>query len=237
MVSRCERPRHMLYVLPSFLCRELDCEEAAVFEPGAGGQGRSLVRLAAARTPGDPAPAAFRSASVTLADGLARKLSGGPISRGSLPELRRALEFAQRHESAGAAPAGSYAAVGLVQGDRLQGVLFLRHSAPEFPRSDATAGGGDRRPGDDGAARAVRGRVTHRRGCARGGDRRPRQLHDGAFRGWWSGSRARWRAGSGSRPPRSRRSATARCSTTSGRSRSRTRSSTSRARSTRRSGR
>ena len=68
MVSRCERPRHMLYVLPSFLRRELDCEEAAVFEAGARRPG-PLARPDRRRArPGDPAPAAFRAASVTLAE-------------------------------------------------------------------------------------------------------------------------------------------------------------------------
>ena len=134
MVSRCERPRHLLYVLPSFLSRELDCEEVAVFEQGSAGQGRSLVRLATARPPGDPSPAAFRSPSVTLAEGLARKLGGGPISRDSLPELQSALEFAPQNQR-GETPSGSYAAIGLVQRDRLQGVVFLRHRATVFPRS------------------------------------------------------------------------------------------------------
>ena len=70
MVSRCERPRHMLYVLPSFLRREPDCEEAAVFEAGAGGK-EPLARPDRRRArPGDvqrPLPSARRRSPRTTA--------------------------------------------------------------------------------------------------------------------------------------------------------------------------
>ena len=133
MVSRCERPRHLIYTLPAFMRRELGMEEVAVFEAGAGGHGRSLVRLAAARMPGDPAPAAFSQAALTVGEGLARRLGGGPISRGSFAELRAVLEL-PGHGPPGAAPVeGSYAAIGLLKNDQLQGLLLLRHWAPSFP--------------------------------------------------------------------------------------------------------
>jgi diguanylate cyclase (GGDEF)-like protein len=132
MISRCEKPRHVLYTLPAFLRRELELEEVALFEPGSGASGRSLVRLTAARTPGDPAPPAFGSATLTMVDGTLRRLAGGPISRGTLPELRRALEVAPGGDGG---PPGSYAAIGLVRGESVQGLLLLRHTAPEFPRS------------------------------------------------------------------------------------------------------
>ncbi len=135
MVSRCERPRHVLYTLSALVRRELDLEEVALYEPGPGSQGRSLVRLALARLPGDPGQAAFRRASITIGEGLRRRLESGPISRGSLAALETALEVPWA-DARDTAPAGSYAAVGLARGGTLLGVMLLRHRLPQFPRPD-----------------------------------------------------------------------------------------------------
>ena len=116
MVSRCERPRHVLYTLPALVRRELDLEEVALYEPAPGGKSRALVRLALARLPGDPGQAAFRRAHITIGEDLRRRLESGPISRGSLAALEAALELPRADDTRDAAPAGSYAAVGLVRG-------------------------------------------------------------------------------------------------------------------------
>ncbi len=131
MVSRCERPRHVLYTLSALVRRELELEEVALYEPGAGSQGRSLIRLALARLPGDPAQAAFRRSTITIGEDLRARLESGPISRGSLTALESALEVPET--AAGRPPAGSYAAVGLTRGGTLLGVLLMRHRLPQFP--------------------------------------------------------------------------------------------------------
>ncbi|HEY6781091.1 MAG TPA: diguanylate cyclase [Thermoleophilaceae bacterium] len=135
MVSRCERPRHVLYTLSALVRRELDLQEVALYEPGPGSQGRALVRLALARLPGDPGQAAFRRSAITIGEGLRRRLESGPISRGSLVALEAALEVPASN-LAGQAPTGSYAAVGLARGGTLLGVMLLRHHLPVFPRPD-----------------------------------------------------------------------------------------------------
>jgi diguanylate cyclase (GGDEF)-like protein len=134
MVSRCERPRHVLYTLPALVRRELDLDEVALYEPGPGGKSRSLVRLALARLPGDPSRAAFRREHIKIGEGLRRRLESGPISRGSLAALEAALELPWTDDARDAAPAGSYAALGLARGGTLLGVLVLRHRQPQFPR-------------------------------------------------------------------------------------------------------
>jgi diguanylate cyclase (GGDEF)-like protein len=134
MVSRAERPRHVLYTLPSLLRRELELEEVALYEPAPGPEG-VLMRLTLARLPGDPAPPAFRRPMITIDQDLRRRLESGPISRGSLAALESALEGHVR-PAQGEAPRGSYAAVGLVRGDTLLGLMLLRHRLPQFPRPD-----------------------------------------------------------------------------------------------------
>jgi diguanylate cyclase (GGDEF)-like protein len=133
MVSRCERPRHVLYTLPALVRRELDLEEVALYEPGHGSQGRSLIRLALARLPGDPAPAAFRRSTITIGEDLRRRLESGPISRGSLAALAAALDVPE-HVPGDGAPVGSYAAIGLARGGSLLGLMLLRHRLPQLPR-------------------------------------------------------------------------------------------------------
>jgi diguanylate cyclase (GGDEF)-like protein len=132
MVSRCERPRHVLYTLPALVRRELDLEEVALYEPGPGSQGRALIRLALARFPGDPGRAAFRPSTITIGEGLRRRLESGPISRGSLAALEEALEVPERAPGRHA-PVGSYAAVALIRGGALIGLMLLRHRLPQFP--------------------------------------------------------------------------------------------------------
>jgi diguanylate cyclase (GGDEF)-like protein/putative nucleotidyltransferase with HDIG domain len=134
MVSRAERPRHVLYTLPSLLRRELDLEEVALYEPNAG-PGGQLMRLTLARLPGDPASPAFRRSMITIGPDLQRRLESGPISRGSLAALELALEGSAPLVPS-EAPAGSYAAVGLLRGDALLGLMLLRHRLPLFPRTD-----------------------------------------------------------------------------------------------------
>jgi diguanylate cyclase (GGDEF)-like protein len=133
MVSRCERPRDMLFTLPWFMRRELELEEVALYRPGPGRDGRTLLRATVARTPGDPAPHAFGQTTITLGDGLLRRLETGALSRDSFAALRRALEAAPG-QSAGQETPGSYAAIGLTRGDELHGILLLRHVQPSFPR-------------------------------------------------------------------------------------------------------
>jgi diguanylate cyclase (GGDEF)-like protein/putative nucleotidyltransferase with HDIG domain len=131
MVSRCERPRHVLYTLSALVRRELELEEVALYEPGAGSQGRSLIRLALARLPGDPSQAAFRRSTITICEDLRLRLESGPISRGSLTALESALEVSDRAPATD--PAGSYAAIGLTRGGTLLGLLLMRHRLPQFP--------------------------------------------------------------------------------------------------------
>jgi diguanylate cyclase (GGDEF)-like protein len=134
VVSRNERPADLLRALPALLHRGLDLEEAAVYEPSPGARGLTLVRTATARSPGDPAPRAFRDHDLPAAEAAGRRLSGGPIARDSLAELLEALDLPDR-AAAQDAPAGSCAAIGLVTGDRLHGVLFLRHASSRFPQA------------------------------------------------------------------------------------------------------
>jgi diguanylate cyclase (GGDEF)-like protein len=133
-VSRNERPADLLRALPALLHRELDLEEAAVYEPAPGAAGLTLVRVAAARAPGDAAPRAFRKHDLPAADAVGRRLSSGPIARESFATLLEALDLPDR-SAADNAPAGGCAAIALAAGDRLHGVLFLRHAASPFPQS------------------------------------------------------------------------------------------------------
>jgi diguanylate cyclase (GGDEF)-like protein len=134
-VSRNERPADLLRALPALLHRELELQEAAVYEPSPGAGGLTLVRVAAARAPGDPAPCAFRDPSLPAAGAVGHRLSSGPLARESLAALLDALGLPESAEAAEGAAAGSCAAIGLVAGERLHGVLFLRHAAPRFPQA------------------------------------------------------------------------------------------------------
>jgi diguanylate cyclase (GGDEF)-like protein len=132
MVSRCERPRDVVYTLPSFLRRMLELEEVAYYEPDSDGDGSALHRLATARTPGDPGRPSFERGAIAAGPGLMERLESGPISRPSLGSLFRALDVEGPALDDGGA-AGSFAAIALMRGGRLHGLLLLRHASPQFP--------------------------------------------------------------------------------------------------------
>ena len=131
MVARCDQPSEVLDVLPSFIRRELELEEVAFYERA---DMTGLTRVAGIRAPGDPARAAFLPLLVAPFEEVARRLRGGSIARSSLAELRRALGIeapAGAHDD----PQGSFAAVGVARAGEVRGVLLLRHSGTEFPRT------------------------------------------------------------------------------------------------------
>jgi diguanylate cyclase (GGDEF)-like protein len=131
MVARCDQPSEVLDVMPSFIRRELELEEVAFYEPS---DTSGLARVAGMRAPGDPAPAAFHPLLVAPVEELSRRLRGGSITRPSLPELRRALGIEAPAESQ-TDPRGSFAAVAVARAGEVHGVLLLRHSGTEFPRT------------------------------------------------------------------------------------------------------
>ena len=131
MVARCDQPSEVLDVLPSFVRRELGLEEVAFYQRDGMS---SLTRVAGIRAPGDPARAAFRPVLVAPVEELSRRLRSGSIARSSLAELRRALGV-EAPEGDHSDPQGSFAAVAVARAGDLHGVLLLRHSGTEFPRT------------------------------------------------------------------------------------------------------
>ena len=131
-VSRNERPADLLRALPALLQRELDLGEAALYEPGQAPDGPGLVRVSHA--PEDAPEHAFSEPDLPGADAVWRCLSGGPIARESLTALLDALGL-PGVTSADQAPGGACAAIALAAGDRLHGVLLLRHASSPFPQS------------------------------------------------------------------------------------------------------
>ncbi len=131
MVARCDQPSEVLDVLPSFVRRELALEEVAFYQRDGMS---SLTRVAGIRAPGDPSQAAFRPVLVAPVEELSRRLRGGSIARSSLAELRRALGI-EAPEGDHTDPQGSFAAVTVARAGELHGVLLLRHSGTEFPRT------------------------------------------------------------------------------------------------------
>jgi diguanylate cyclase (GGDEF)-like protein len=107
VVSRNERTADLLRVLPPLLHRELDLQEAAVYEPSPGAGGVMLVRVAAARPPGDPAPRAFRELNLSAAAAVGRRLAGGPSpgSRSRRCSRRSACRSGRRRMARPPAPA------------------------------------------------------------------------------------------------------------------------------------
>ncbi|HEU0024670.1 MAG TPA: diguanylate cyclase, partial [Thermoleophilaceae bacterium] len=134
LVSRCEEPRRVLYVLAAFLRLELDLEEVALYEIPRASPGGALVRITAARAPGDAGFPAFKALSLEPGAEVARRVAGGPVTAASLGELRTELGLAHNGQH-GDGPAGSYAAVGLARAGGRHGVLLLRHAAAQFPRT------------------------------------------------------------------------------------------------------
>jgi diguanylate cyclase (GGDEF)-like protein len=128
VVSRSERPADLLRALPALLLGELELEEAAVYEPSPGARGRTLVRAGGAGEVG-----AFGRAELPGADAVGARLCAGPIARESSGALLEALDLPA--PAGPGAPGGSCAAIALAAGDRLHGVLLLRHAAPRFPQA------------------------------------------------------------------------------------------------------
>ncbi len=131
MVARCDQPSEVIDVLPSFIRRELGLQEVALYERA---DMAGLTRIAGVRAPGDPAPAAFRPMLVVPFEELLERLRSGSIARSSLAELRRALGI-EAPDATYADPQGSFAAVGVARAGEVRGVLLLRHSGTEFPRT------------------------------------------------------------------------------------------------------
>jgi diguanylate cyclase (GGDEF)-like protein len=132
IVSRSEHPGGLLRALPALLQRELELEEAALYEPRPGARGLTLMPVAVARRPGEQG--AFPEVDLAASATLERRLAYGPIARESFAALLEALD-APAGEAAEAGPPGSCAAIGLGAGDRLHGVLFMRHAAARFPQA------------------------------------------------------------------------------------------------------
>ena len=133
IVSRSELPAGLLRALPALLQRELELEEAALYEPRPGAGGLTLMPVAVACPPGEEG--AFPELDLTAAAALERRLTGGPIARESFAALLEALDAPVGDAAADAGPPGSCAAIGLSAGDRLHGILFMRHAAPSFPQA------------------------------------------------------------------------------------------------------
>ncbi|MGI8512532.1 MAG: sensor domain-containing diguanylate cyclase [Solirubrobacteraceae bacterium] len=93
LMSGFRDPREALIVMPSFTRRVLGLEEVALYEAEPGIAATAMHRLAIARLPGDPAPRAFRRATLTGAE-LLERLEAGVISRSSLAELHEAMGVA-----------------------------------------------------------------------------------------------------------------------------------------------
>ena len=131
LMSGFRDPREALIVMPSFTRRVLGLEEVALYEAEPGIATTAMHRLAIARLPGDPAPRAFRRATLTGAE-LLERLEAGVISRSSLAELHEAMGVAPDGLDAQAAT-GSYAMIPLGRGARCDGVLLLRATSVSFP--------------------------------------------------------------------------------------------------------
>jgi diguanylate cyclase (GGDEF)-like protein len=131
IVSRSEHPGGVLRALPALLQRELELEEAALFEPRPGARGLTLTPVTVARRPDEEG--AFPELDLAASATLERRLAYGPIARESFAALLEALEAPAGEAAAEADAPGSCAAIGLGAGDRLHGVLFMRHAAARFP--------------------------------------------------------------------------------------------------------
>jgi diguanylate cyclase (GGDEF)-like protein len=130
IVSRSELPAGLLRALPALLQRELELEEAVLYEPRPGAGEATLTPVAVARRPGGAG--ALPELDLAAAP-LERRLAGGPIARQSFAALVEALDAGEAEADAG--PPGSCAAIGLGAGDRLHGVVLLRHGEPSFPQA------------------------------------------------------------------------------------------------------
>jgi diguanylate cyclase (GGDEF)-like protein len=133
IVSRSELPAGLLRALPALLQRELELEEASLYEPHPGAGGLTLMPVAVARRPGEEG--AFPELDLAAGATFERRLASGPIARESFAALLEALDAPAGEAPAEAGPPGSCAAIGLGTGDRLHGVLFMRHAAPRFPQA------------------------------------------------------------------------------------------------------
>ena len=136
MVSRCERPRHVLYTLSALRAPRARPRGGRALRAGAGLAG-TRARAPRARPPaGRPRPGGLPAREH-------HDRRGPAATAGERPDLAR-LAGRARGRAGGAvgrraattAPAGSYAAIGLARGGTLLGVLLLRHRLPQFPRPD-----------------------------------------------------------------------------------------------------
>ena len=223
-------PRDALLTLPAFLRRTLGAEEVALYELAGDGDARARRRRARARR----RASSTRSTS-TRVPATPRCASGSRSARSrgrTLDGILLAALGARRHCPSDARRAGRLlrrraAAVGGPPARADRGAHAARAVAPSGCASLELLW----------RARRWRccsaqpdGRLARRGAGARGRDRGARQLHARALRAGRLARHRRRARCSASPPPRSTRSATARCCTTSASSRSPTRSSTSPAR-------